>query len=63
LFVPADRFHGLTDRVVSNLGKGIDVSSPHWYVSCGIERSIINLAVNAEGQVSLYLLGQSVKLR
>jgi transposase InsO family protein len=63
LFVPADRFHGLTDRVISNLGKGIDVSNPHWYVSCGIERSIINLAVNAEGKVNLYLLGQSVKLR
>ena len=62
LFVPADRFHGLTDRVISNLRKGIDVSNPHWYVSCGIERSIINLAVNAEGQVNLYLLGQAVKL-
>jgi transposase InsO family protein len=63
LFVPADRFHGLTDRVIANLGKGIDVSNPHWYVSCGMERSIINLAVNAEGQVNLYLLGQPVKLR
>jgi transposase InsO family protein len=63
LFVPADRFHGLTDRVICSLGKGIDSGDLHWYGFCGIERSIINLAVNSEGKVTLYLLGQPVNLR
>jgi putative transposase len=63
LFVPADRFHGLTDQVVCNLGKGMDPGNFHWYASCGIERSIINLAVNSEGKVTLYLLGQALNLR
>jgi putative transposase len=62
LFVPADRFHGLADRVVCNLGKGVDPGSFHWHASCGIERSILNLAVNPEGKVTLYLLGQAVNL-
>ena len=52
-----------TDRVICSLGKGIDPGDLHWYTFCVVERSIINLAVTAEGQVNLYLLGQAVKLR
>jgi len=63
LLVPADRFHGFKDRVLSELGKGVDLGSSDWYGSCGIERSIINLAVNSEGKVTLYLLGQPIYLR
>ena len=63
LLVPADRFHGLTDQVVCNLGKGLDPSTSHWYTFGGIERSIINLAVNDQGKVSLYLLGKPITLR
>jgi putative transposase len=63
LLVPADRFHGLTDQVVCNLGKGIDPSSSHWYTFGGVERSIINLAINDQGKVSLYLLGKPINLR
>ena len=62
LLVPADRFHGISDQVVCNLGKGIDPSHSHWYTFGGIERSIINLAVNDQGKVSLYLLGQPITL-
>ena len=63
LLVPADRFHGLTNQVLSNLGKGVDLSNSYVYAFCGIERSIMNLAVDSEGKVPLYLLGQPIKLR
>ena len=63
LLVPADRLHGLTDQVLSNLEKGVDLSNSYVYALCGIERSIMNLAVDSEGKVTLYLLGQPIKLR
>ena len=63
LLVPADRFHGLTDLIRSNLGKEIDLSSSHWYGFRGIERSMINLTADSEGKVTLYLLGQPITLR
>lgn len=63
LLVPSDRFHGLTDQVLSNLGKGIDLEKPYWYAPCVIERSIINLTIDSEGKVTLYLLGQPLSLR
>jgi len=62
LLVPADRFHGLTDPVVSHVGKALDLSNGHWYASAGIERSIINLTADSEGKVSLYLLGRPITL-
>jgi putative transposase len=61
-FVPADRFHGLTDRVLCNLGNEVDLSTTHWYPFSGIERSIINLRADSEGKVTLYLLGQRINL-
>jgi putative transposase len=64
LLVPADRFHGLSNQVVSHLGKGLDLGTSCGYAFCGgIERSIMNLAVDSEGKVTLYLLGQPIKLR
>lgn len=62
LLVPSDRFHGLTDLVLSNLGKGLDLQSPCWYSSPRIERSIFNVTVGPEGKVTLYLLGQPLSL-
>ena len=62
LFVPADRFHGLTERVLCDLGKEVDVGDRHWYPFSCIERSIINLTADSEGNVTLYLLGQPIKL-
>ena len=58
LLVPSDRFHGLTDLVLSSLGKGLDEQSPYWYSSARIERSIFNVTIGPEGKVSFYLLGQ-----
>ena len=60
LFVPADRFHGLTDLALSNLGKGLDLGSSHGYSFRGIERSVINLTTDSEGKVTLYLLGRPI---
>ena len=63
LLVPADRFHGLTDPVVSRVGETLDLSDGHWYSSANIERSIINLTADSEGNVNLYLLGRPITLR
>jgi putative transposase len=61
LLVPADRFHGLTDLILSNLGKRIELSGRHPFGN--IERSILNLAVGPEGAMTLYLLGQPVTVK
>jgi transposase InsO family protein len=63
VLVPADRFHGLTDVVVSSLGKAMDCNAGPCYPFGHIERSILNLAVGPEGGVALYLLGQPVTLK
>jgi transposase InsO family protein len=63
VLVPADRFHGLTDLVLSNLGKRMECNGSTCYPFGNIERSILNLAVDPEGGVALYLLGQPVTLK
>jgi len=63
LLVPADRFHGLTDLIISNLGKRIDLSGGYGYPFSRVERSIFNLAVGPEGQMTLYLLGQPIPFK
>lgn len=62
LLVPADRFNGLTEQVLSKLGEGVDPGRFHGYNSGDIERSVVNLVVGPKG-VTLYLLGQPLKLR
>jgi transposase InsO family protein len=62
LLVPAERFQGLADQVLSSLGKGIDVDNQSWYASRCIERSIINLMVGPEGNITLYLMGRPICL-
>jgi len=61
ILVPADRFHGLTDLILSNLGKRIDLNGSHPFGN--IERSILNLAVDPEGAMTLYLLGQPITVK
>jgi len=63
VLVPGDRFHGLTDLVLSNLGKRMDCNADSCYPFGNIERSIVNLAVDPEGGVALYLMGQPVTLK
>jgi transposase InsO family protein len=62
LFVPADRFHGFTERVVAGLGNGDDTDPWAWYAGRAVERSIINLTVDPQGKAAFYLLGQPLAL-
>jgi transposase InsO family protein len=62
LLVPADRFHGRAQQVLSALAAGIDAGYQSCYAANTIERSIINLVLSPEGRVILYLLGQPVVL-
>lgn len=63
VLVPADRFHGMSDVALTQLGKKIDLREKVWYDFSGVERSIINLTADSEGQVTLYLLGRPITLR
>lgn len=63
VLVPADRFHGLTDVVLSNLGKRMECNGSNCYPFGSVERSIVNLVVDPEGGVGLYLMGQPVTLK
>lgn len=62
LFVPADRFHGLTQLVVAGVAEGRDLDSGRWYAGRAMERSLINLTVDGQGKVAFYLLGQRLAL-
>ena len=59
--VPAERFHGQAKKALYAMEKGIDITG-HCAISSGIERSVINLVLNPEGGMTLYLLGQPIVL-
>jgi transposase InsO family protein len=58
LLVPAERFHGQADQVLSNLGQGIDITKE----KLDIERSIFNLVLNSHGDLTFYLMGKPIHL-
>jgi frataxin-like iron-binding protein CyaY len=60
--VPAERFHGQADQVLSSIEKGIDVSDCQTHTFFGIERSIINLVLDPDGKVTLYILGRPIPM-
>ena len=62
LLVPADRFHGRVDEVVKSMCEGLDPAGETCYVVEGISRSLINLVLEPEGGMTLYLLGQPLRL-
>lgn len=62
LLVPAERFHGQADQVLSAIEKGIDVSDCQAHTFFGIERSIINLVLDPDGKVALYILGRPIPM-
>ena len=62
LLVPAERFHGQAAQVLSSIGQGIAVSGCHDYAFSGIERSIMNLVLDLDGKLTLYILGQPMPL-
>ncbi len=58
--VPAERFHGQADQVLSAVSKGIDVSADHCYSVGDVERSMMNLLLSPDGTLTFYILGQPV---
>jgi frataxin-like iron-binding protein CyaY len=60
--VPADRFHGRVDAVLESLSKKIDPETQIGYDGVDISRSLMNLVLEPEGRVRLYVLGHPVDL-
>ncbi len=59
--VPAERFHGQAKAALSAIDKGVDITGGDGIYST-IERSVVNLVLNPEGRLTLYLLGQPIDL-
>ena len=62
LLVPADRFHGRVATVLKSLSKKIDPETQICYDGVDISRSLMNLVLEPEGMVRLYVLGHPVDL-
>jgi len=62
LVVPAERFHGQADEVLSAVSKGVDVSADPCYSFCATERSMMNLMLSPDGKLTLYILGRPIFL-
>lgn len=62
LLVPADRFHGRVDVVIESLSKKIDPETQIGYDGIDISRSLVNLVLEPEGKMRLYVFGHHVDL-
>jgi len=62
LLVPAERFHGQADQVLSNLSQGVDITKQTSYSGIGIERSIVNLVMDSQGDLALHIMGKPIYL-
>lgn len=62
LLVPADRFHGRVQEVLKRICDGLDPETHSCYGMEGIWRSLINVVLEPQGTVSLYVLGQPIKI-
>jgi len=60
--VPAERFHGQMKKALSAMDNGIDITGHNHVIPSDIERSVINVVLNPEGHITLYLLGQPIML-
>jgi transposase InsO family protein len=60
--VPSDRFHGRVDEVLKSMCEGLDPEAETCYVTEGISRSLINLVIEPGGRMTLYFLGQPLRL-
>lgn len=54
LLTPSERFHGQAEQVMAKMAREEDVTM----VSGEVERSILNLMVNASGELRFYAMGQ-----
>jgi|SRR3989339_295990 len=60
LLVPAERFHGQADQVLSELNQGIDTTKENSY---SVDRSIFNLVLTPQGAMTFYIMGKPIQLR
>ncbi len=62
LLVPAERFHGQADQVLLDLSQGLDITKKNQYPRLGIERSLLNLVIDSQGDLTFYLMGKPIQL-
>ena len=62
MLVPAERFHGQSEQILSNLNQGVDITKKNPYSSFGIERSILNIVLGSHGELTFYLMGKPIRL-
>lgn len=62
LLVPAERFHGQADQVLSSLSQGIDITKKNQYSRFDIDRSLLNLVLDSHGDLTFYLMGKPIQL-
>ncbi len=62
LLVPAERFHGQADQVLLDLSQGLDITKKNQYSRFGIERSLLNLVIDSQGDLTFYLMGKPIQL-
>jgi len=62
MLVPAERFHGQTEQILSNLNQNIDITKKNPYSSFRVERSILNLILGSHGELTFYLMGKPIQL-
>jgi len=60
LLVPAERFHGQSEQVLSNLSQEIDITSKTSY--SGIDRTLFNLVISSQGDLILHLMGKPIHI-
>lgn len=60
LLVPGERFHGQSEQVLSKLAQDIDITKENSY--SGPERSVFNLVVNSQGDLTFYIMGRPIQL-
>ena len=58
--VPAERFHGLERQALRAMEKGVDIAGSNGNLSFDVERSVINLVVEPNGQLVFYLMGHPI---
>lgn len=54
--VPAERFHGMAEKVIDDIARGCDVTQS----GIEAERSLINVVLAPDGKITLYFMGQPV---
>ncbi len=60
LLVPGERFHGQSEQVLSKLSQNIDITKDNSYPGSG--RSVFNLVVNSQGDLTLHIMGRPIQL-